>query len=320
MKEDVLEILLQNKGKPVSGTEIGRQLHMTRAAVWKDIKALQDMGYRIAAATNKGYCLSSEQDILNASEIRQYLHTKTLGQRIDCYSVTDSTNLRAKQAAQNKEPAGYVAVADSQTNGRGRFGRTFYSPDKTGIYMSVLLRPDLSISETALITAAVSVCVAEAVEALTDCAVQIKWVNDLFVGGKKICGILTEAAVEFETRRAEYVVVGIGVNLKTDQMPSELQKIAGGIADHCTAPNRCRLIAEILNRMEHMLDHFSPETFIDAYRRRSNVIGKRVSIHQGTETAYGRALDIDDQARLIVKTDTGEIRALNSGEISCKVL
>ncbi len=322
MKEDILKILEAHKGESISGSEIGRQLGMTRAAVWKSIKALQEEGCAITAVTNRGYCLAPDADVLSEAGIRQYLHTKVLGNRIDLYRVTDSTNIRAKAAAQEHVSAGLCVVAQEQTAGRGRFGRSFASPQKNGVYMSVLLRPELDIEQSALITAAVSVCVAQAVEALTECTVQIKWVNDLFARGKKICGILTEAAIEFESRKTDYVIVGIGVNLSDAGIPPELRNVAGGIVPAgVIPPARGRLIAEILNRMEQMLDDFSAKKFLPEYRRRSNVLGQRVTIlRNGISSGTGLAVDIDEQARLVVRLGNGETEHLNSGEISCKTM
>lgn len=213
MKEKILSILEAHQGVSVSGSAIGKELGLTRAAVWKNIKALQEDGYHIVAVTNKGYCLTDDNDIVSADGIRRYLTAATLGNHIECRKIVDSTNNCVKAAAQRQEPEGFVVIAEEQTAGRGRFGRHFYSPKEHGIYMSILLRPKYDIESAALITAATSVCVAGAIEALTDCDVKIKWVNDLFVGEKKVCGILSEAAIEFESRKLDYVIVGIGVNI-----------------------------------------------------------------------------------------------------------
>ncbi len=320
MKDKVLEILAQQKGDAVSGSEIGRRLGLTRAAVWKNIKALREEGYRISAGTNRGYCLAEDTDLISEAGIRQYLRTRILGSRIMYYPITDSTNIRLKLAAQEQAPAGLVAVAEEQTAGRGRFSRNFYSPRGNGVYMSVLLRPDFDAEQAALLTSAAAVCVSRAIEALTGCEVGIKWVNDLYVDGKKVCGILTEAAMEFESRRMEYAVVGIGVNMTAQDLPAELQEIVGGIDGHGGRPERNRLIAEILNQLEEMLEGFTAEKFLPEYRRRSIVLGRRISVLQGGTAEPGTALEIDEDARLVVRMDSGEVRHLNSGEISCRLI
>lgn len=320
MKEQVLAFLEARKGEYVSGREIGDRLGLTRAAVWKSIKALKEDGYAISAGTNRGYCLAADSDVLTEAGIRKYLSTKTLGNRLELYRTIDSTNTRVKAAAQSHAPEGLCVIAEEQTAGRGRFGRQFLSPQGGGVYLSVLLRPELTIEQSALITAAASVCTAQAIESLTGSTVQIKWVNDLFVRGKKACGILTEAGIELESRKTDYVIVGIGVNLSDAKIAPELGKIAGGIVPAgVTPPSRCRLAAEILNRLEEMLDGFSAEKFLPEYRRRSNVIGHRVTIlRNGAECGAGTAVDIDEQARLVVKLDDGRIEHLSSGEVSCK--
>lgn len=259
-------------------------------------------------------------DIISEAALRKELHTAVLGNRFELYQTIDSTNLRAKLAAQAGEPEGLCVIAEEQIAGRGRLGRSFLSPRGNGVYMSVLLRPSPEIEQPALLTAAVSVCVARAIEAVSDSRAEIKWVNDLFVRGKKVCGILTEAAVAPDGRQLAYAVVGIGVNLSDAGIPEELREIAGGIAPaDVTPPSRTRLIAAILNETEEMLRAFSPDRFLSEYRSRSNVIGKQVTLlRNGAPTDSGTALDIDDQARLVVRLNSGEIKHLNSGEISCR--
>ncbi len=253
------------------------------------------------------------------AEIRRQLRTKTLGNLISYYPTIDSTNDQLKRAAAEDAPAGMIIIAEEQTTGRGRFSRSFYSPPGSGIYMSVLLRPDFDPEKAVLLTAAAAVCVAQAIEALSSCAVKIKWVNDLYVDGKKICGILTEAAMDPISRRLEYAVIGIGINLSTDGFPKELREIAGGIQRNGKAPNRNKLIAEILNRLETLLTEFDEERFLPEYRARSLVLGKEVRVlHDDTEED-GTALEIDNKARLVVRMTNGEIRRLHSGEISCRV-
>ena len=321
MKRKILEILEENKGESVSGSEIGRRLGMTRAAVWKGVKALQEEGFQIQAVTNRGYCLAAESDILSEAAIRRHLHTRVLGHQIELYQKLDSTNIRAKAAAQEHVAAGLCVVAEEQSAGRGRLGRSFASPKGNGVYMSVVLRPGLALSQTALITAATAVCVARAIEALVDCTVGIKWVNDLFVNGKKVCGILTEAAIEFESKTLDYAVIGIGVNLSEQGFSETLKEIAGGIVQNGKMPERGRLIAEILNQMEPVLEKPEALTWLEEYRQRSVVVGREVSVlWDGAAVGRGTALSIDEEARLVVQLENGEIQHLNSGEISCKIV
>jgi len=191
---------------------------------------------------------------------------------------------------------------------------------QNGIYMSILLRPEAEIEQTVLITAATAVCVARAIEQVAECRVSIKWVNDLFIRQKKVCGILTEAAVLPNSKKLSYAIVGIGINLSDDGIPEEIREIAGGIVPTgAPRPSRERLIAEILNQLEALLSDFRPERFLSEYRDRSNLIGKSVSIIQNNiPIESGVAVDIDDDARLVVRLDSGELKHLSSGEISCR--
>jgi len=257
---------------------------------------------------------------LSQLKIRQYLTTESLGQSLFLYPVTDSTNLRAKLAAEEGASSGLCIIAEEQTAGRGRLGRSFLSPAQNGIYMSILLRPEAEIEQTVLITAATAVCVARAIEQVAECRVSIKWVNDLFIRQKKVCGILTEAAVLPNSKKLSYAIVGIGINLSDDGIPEEIREIAGGIVPTgAPRPSRERLIAEILNQLEALLSDFRPERFLSEYRDRSNLIGKSVSIIQNNiPIESGVAVDIDDDARLVVRLDSGELKHLSSGEISCR--
>lgn len=260
------------------------------------------------------------KNALSAREIREKLTTKVLGQEILLYPVTDSTNLQLRQAAEKGAPTGLCIIAKEQTAGRGRLGRSFLSPPKNGIYMSVLLRPEIKLEQAALITPAVAVCVAQAIEAIAECQVTIKWVNDLFVREKKVCGILTETVLRPADQQLAYLVIGIGINLSDEGIPEAIKEIAGGILPTGeTPPDRNQLIAEILNRMEDVLLPLQPDHFLPEYRSRSNLIGCPVTVFQNDiPQESGVAIDIDDSARLVLRLDSGEIKHLGSGEVSCR--
>ena len=256
--------------------------------------------------------------MISIEKIRADLHTEILGQELICYPSVDSTSLRAKDAAKNGAKTGLCIVADTQTAGRGRLGRTFLSPDGNGVYMSVLLRLPVDPQRTPRITAATAVGVARAIERTVQNPVGIKWVNDLYMRGKKVCGILTESAMNTENNS---VVIGIGVNLSDAQIPSQIADIAGGIVtDNAIPPAREKLIAEILNQIEPLLLPTVSDAFLPEYRARSIVIGKEVSVIRNQQTiCHGQAVAIDDSARLIVALDNNEQITLHSGEISCKI-
>lgn len=317
LKEQVLTLLLENTGQPVSGSEMAARLGVTRNAVWKAIRQLTADGCRIEAATNRGYTLSDTADPLIAPLIQKDLTTVRLGREIRIEETLDSTNDHAKRLAARGAPDGTVVIARQQTGGKGRRGRNFFSPPDSGLYMTLLLRPDFPAADAAMLTSLTAVAVAEAIETLSPVSVGIKWVNDLFAGGKKLCGILTEASMDMESGMLEYMVVGIGVNVGKINFPPELCDIATSIENETSQPvRRSALAAAILNRMETRLADRS-DSFLEESRRRSIVLGKTVTVTQGNLSYPAQAVGIDDQGRLVVQT-AGGIRHLGSGEISVK--
>ena len=229
LKERVLAVLEENKGKSVSGSEIARSVGMTRSAVWKAVKILREEGYSICAVTNKGYCLSEENDFLSEQAIVPNLRTEKLGRKLDVFKTIDSTNNFAKSLAQLGAEHGTTVISEVQTQGKGRMGKNFYSPLGMGIYMSVIIRPKLSVEHSLLITSCAAVAVAEAIEKVSGIDCKIKWVNDIYAGNKKLCGILTEASVDVEQGGLEYAVVGIGLNVQNVTFPKNVADIATSI-------------------------------------------------------------------------------------------
>ena len=306
-------------GAEVSGETLARELGVSRNAVWKAITGLRNLGYGIEAGTNRGYRLVSMPDILSEAEIRRALATRAVGQRMEIHDRLDSTNTRAKFLAAAGAPHGLAVIADSQSGGRGRLGRSFYSPEHTGIYMSYVLRPECTPEQAAMITSLAAVAVARAVEAVSGADVKIKWVNDLYLGGRKICGILSEAGINMESGQLDYVVVGIGVNTGPADFPPELREIATSIANETgRAPDRNRLIAEIGNQIEALLGQLETGEFLAESRRRSNVIGREVLVLEGGRQYPAYAEDIDSQGRLVIRTEAG-ISRLGYGEVSLKL-
>lgn len=323
LKNKVLEYLESNKGSSVSGGKIAENLGVTRSAVWKAIKSLQHNGYCITAVTNKGYCLSEKNDIISAGSIKPYLNDKTKNMDIQVFKTIDSTNTYAKKLAQSGAPAGTAIISEEQTQGRGRMGREFYSPPSTGIYMSVVLRPKMSLEDSLLITTSVAVAVSQAIDKIAYIDTEIKWVNDIYFNGKKLCGILTEASIDFESGGLEYAIVGIGINVSTvqDSFPASLKNIATSIFPHKSPrPVRSILIGEILNNIADACDNLTDKTYLDEYRKRSFLIGKNIVVINGDTRTNAVALEIDDKARLVVRYDDGKIQALNSGEVSVRAI
>ena len=317
IREKALALL--EKGGAVSGEQLAKELGVSRNAVWKVMKHLREEGYDIEAVTNRGYRLISAPDVLTETGIRKWLRTRELGRAIEIHDRLDSTNNRAKMLAAGGAEQGTVVIADSQSAGRGRQGRSFFSPDHSGIYMSIVLRPDCTPERAGLLTSLVAVAAARAVEKTADVKAEIKWVNDLYIGGRKICGILCEAGLGMEAGRLEYAVVGIGVNTARMAFPPELSGIATSIGNECAAaPERSRLIAEILNETETLLGDLETGHFLEESRKRSNVIGRTVTVIEGSKQYPAKAVDIDGQGRLVIETAEGRT-CLNYGEVSLKL-
>ena len=226
-KDAILDLLWQNTDTYVSGAALAKTLGVSRTAVWKAIEQLREDGYSIDSVTNKGHRLSSESDVLSESGVRKYLGAK--GLKLLVYPSISSTNTVLKSLAEEGAEEGLCLIAGEQTAGRGRRGRSFFSPPNSGIYMSVLLRPALQAVDATSITACAAVAVAEAIESLAPVNAEIKWVNDIYVEGKKVCGILTEASLDCENGQVNYLIVGIGINTRVpdSDFPEELKSIAG---------------------------------------------------------------------------------------------
>lgn len=314
-KEAVLAALLE--GESISGERLARRLDISRSAVWKAIAQLREDGYEVEAVTNRGYRLSGADEIVSEAGIRRHLTTREFGQILEVHREIDSTNNRAKALAVEGASHGTLVVARRQTGGRGRFGRSFHSPEG-GVYMSFILRPELPVEQSVMLTSMTAVAVAHAIERLADVRVEIKWVNDLYVRGRKLCGILCEAGMDFESGQLEYAVVGIGVNTAKMQFPTELQDIATSIANECgTQISQNRLAAEICACMEEEYAHLADGRFMAESRVRSNVIGRKIVVLRGNERFHAKALDIDDQGGLVIETRDG-VQTVRSGEISIR--
>ena len=380
-KDRVLEKLAASGGKPVSGEVLASECEVSRAAIWKAVSALRDKGFSIEGTPNGGYVLS-DADICTpelfhntfAREFPEYAKNHT-----EWLKETDSTMNYAKRllsecgslrtADGTLTPAGQkyhgaVIVAENQTAGRGRLGRTFVSPDRTGIYLSVIYAPKGGITQPAPITAFAAVAVCRAIKRLYGIEPSIKWINDIFVNNsgmrKKAVGILTEGVTNFETQRIESAIIGIGLNIRPSKdIPKELEDIVGFIepaaeqiaaanatgantatcnthdanttmcgATGAATPNnasagvsRCRLAAEVAGQVIRIYDE-PPEKVMAEYKRLVFLIGEDVEVHPiiGDEKSIytATAVDIDDNAGLVVMLADGTIKTLSSGEVTLK--
>lgn len=315
VKEQVLSILEENRGSFISGEEIAEALSVSRNAVWKSVNALKKEGHIINAITNKGYSLAETSSVFTAHSVYEQLSSE-LKERlnISVVPVVGSTNSELKALGEKGGLDGTVLIALEQTEGRGRLGRSFYSPKDTGLYMSILLRPEFSAEDSLYITVCAAVSAAEAIENTSKVKTGIKWVNDIYVDGKKTCGILTEAALDFESGGLNYAVLGIGINLTTREFPAELKDIAAAVSE-TDKDLRSFIAAGFLNIFFSYYNDLKSLSFLSEYRRRSILIDKEISFMRGNEVFEGKVIGIDDNVRLLTELKNGEIKAFSSGEV-----
>lgn len=322
LKKQLLELLDGSRGEYISGQELADAVNVTRSAVWKAIKALKAEGLCIKSSTNKGYCLSEDEDILSETAVQAYLSKAASDLRIEVADCLPSTNSAVRALAVGGEREGKVIIACSQTEGRGRLDRRFFSPGTTGLYMSILLRPSIPAADSALITTAAAVSAARAIERLSRKTAQIKWVNDVFLDGKKVCGILTEAGISLESSTLDYAVLGIGINLlpPAGGFPQELSSVATSVFDDRKPRGniRGRLAAEVLNNFMEYYKELCERTFLPEYKKRLFVLGKRVTVLRGEEQREAVPLDINEHCHLLVRYDDGTEEYLTGGEISIR--
>lgn len=318
LKEKILSRLESDRGAYISGEELAATYGVSRGAVWKAVKSLEKDGFRICSVKNRGYRLSEESDVLSASGIQKYL-----GEGYDLHVMKSaaSTNDEAKLLAAEGASEWCAVIAEEQSKGRGRFGRPFYSPRGSGLYMSILLRPKFPAADTLFITTSLAVAVCEAIGMVSGKYAEIKWVNDIFMDGKKVSGTLTEASFNVESGGLDYAVVGVGVNVKTSSFPEELSKVAGSVFDEKNYPleGRARLAAAILERFRFYYDHIPERLFFPEYKRRCFVVGRRVRVCSGVLEGEAEVLDLDENCFLKVRFDDGTEKLLSSGEVSLKL-
>ncbi|MHC5228029.1 biotin--[acetyl-CoA-carboxylase] ligase [Enterococcus sp. LJL99] len=316
-KSQVLTLLIQEMGHYISGEEMAQQLSLSRNAIWKAINELRKEGHVIISMKHKGYCYEAS-DVLCAEGIKLDLAETTPELSITVLEQSESTMKDAKIAALDGQPSNSLIIADMQEAPRGRFGRPFFSKPGCGIYMSMLLRPNKNFAEMAQYTVIMAVAVSKAMDELANVATEIKWVNDIYINGKKVCGILSEAMAGFESGQVANVVIGMGINfsLKQKDFPKELQQKASSLFPTGKPTiTRNQLIASIWNHFYQLVDAPS-ETYLDAYREKSFVLGKTVAFTQAGKDYEGIAVAIDDYGELIVKLSDNTEKKLSSGEIS----
>lgn len=319
-RTELLKLLMENTGIYLSGQKIGDTLQVSRNAVWKAMQQLRSEGYHIESKPSIGYRLKTKSNILTEASVSGSL-------RFPCdlkvFDTVDSTNNIAKELPAGDLPM--MIIANKQEAGRGRLGRSFASPAGTGLYMTVALRPHFDLSKSLYVTMAAAVAVCRAIEKTAGVKARIKWVNDLFIGGKKVCGILTEAQTNFETGKIDSLIIGIGVNCFPGSFPEELKEIAGAVSPQKNNFSRGELAAEIFNELMEVLDDLDSRSFLREYRTKCFILGKNILVHPAVNSrpVRARAIDIDENGGLVVEYMEGrrmrQIDTLTTGEVSIRV-
>lgn len=317
VKDRIIEILDQNRGSYISGEALAEELSVSRTAIWKAIKKLVDDGYNIDSVTNKGYMLCVESDVLSKQSIIKYLDD--IDVLLDVRKSVESTNILMKEYVDKKE--GFILAASEQTGGIGRMGREFKSPTDTGIYFSILLKPHIDYKDITLLTVIAAVAECEAIEKYSNEKPQIKWVNDIFIGDRKVSGILTQASFSMENLYPEYVIVGIGINVYEPEggFAEDIKTIAGAVYKERGNDIKNKLLAEVLNRFFYYYNNFEQKEFIKEYQKRSLVVGKKIYVVDGENKTPATAVAVDDECHLIVEYENKERAALSTGEISIRL-
>jgi len=314
VKEKILEYL-KKKHDYFSGDEIGQHLGISRQGLWKHIQDLKDSGYDIVAVPHLGYRLESCPDRLFIFEVTRGLNTKFIGKKIHYFDYLASTMDLAMQLGMQAAPSGTLVLAESQTKGRGRLGRSWFSPKYKGIYLSLILRPGILPAASPILTLLSAVSICEAIKKVVDLDAQIKWPNDVFIHNKKVAGILTEMNAEVD--KVNFVVTGIGLNVNNDKksliaQATSLKEQAGA------SVNRILLLQELLRRIENnyfLLEDKGSQVIVDKWRNFSFTLGRRVKVYCQNKHIEGSAVDIDNDGGLLIRKDSGLMQKVSSGDV-----
>ncbi len=320
MKTEVLR-MLKEADDYLSGQEICERLNVSRTAVWKVIKQLETEGYEIEAVRNRGYRLKFMGDVLSQAELESSMDSEWAGKNILYFDETDSTNTEIKKAAEKDAPQGTLAVADYQSMGKGRRGRSWTAPHGVGIWMSLLLRPELPPTCASMLTLVAALAVADGISEVCDLKAKIKWPNDIVINGKKVCGILTEMSTELDF--INYIVTGIGINVANREFPEDIRDVATSLYMETGKDiRRSQLIAAIMRAYEKYYDKFIEKKdmslLLDLYNSRLVNCDAKVRVLFPGNEYTGTALGINKEGELLVRTDDGKISEVISGEVSVR--
>ena len=320
MKEEILRLLRSADGY-ISGQELCNRFGVSRTAVWKAINQLKEAGYEIEAQQNKGYRLMAAPDLMTEAEIKSLMNTEWVAKEVLYFDTIDSTNTKAQELAEKGYPSGTLVVADKQESGKGRRGRSWVSPSGTGIFMTLMIKPDINPNNASMLTLVAALAVAKAITSVTGEEAMIKWPNDIVVNSKKVCGILTEMNAQFDY--INHIVVGIGINVHNESFPEEISQMASSLMIEAGGKrfHRAQIIAETMSYFEQYYDTFLKTQDLSALVREYDELlvnrNKSVRVLDPKEPFDGKAMGITPKGELIV--DTWESRKLvSSGEVSVR--
>lgn len=320
MKAKILSMLRGTDGY-ISGQQLCEKFQVSRTAVWKVMEQLKAEGYQIEAVRNRGYHLENTPDVMAKAEIESVLATEWAGCDIYYFRETDSTNTQAKRLGDEGAVHGTLIVAEQQTGGKGRRGRSWESPAGSSIYMSILLRPDILPNQAPMLTLVMAQSVAEAIRIQTGEEALIKWPNDIVMNGKKICGILTEMSTEIQW--INHVVIGVGINVNTEHFPEEIAETATSLyLENGKRQQRSLLIAEVLKQFERYYALFVNAGNLSAMQEEYNRLlvnrDREVKVLGLGQEFTGQAIGINETGELLIRTEDGQIREIYAGEVSVR--
>jgi BirA family transcriptional regulator, biotin operon repressor / biotin---[acetyl-CoA-carboxylase] ligase len=319
MDEEILQLLREDPTAFLSGEEISRHLRVSRTAVWKRIQRLKARGYEIEASTRSGYRLIGSPDLLTPSEVKSILKTECMGKTIHYFDTLDSTNAKAYQLALEGAEEGEVVISERQERGKGRLGRQWFSPPFLNLYLSVILRPNISPHQASLITLLAAVATADAIREFSGLLPLIKWPNDILLRDRKVAGLLNEIRSEID--RIHFVILGVGVNLNSDEsmFSKEIRAVATSLRiEMGQTISRKVFLRVLLQELERWYSIFMNEgspAILKAWRSRAHIKGRRVKITSFGETLSGTAINVDSEGALILETADGERKRVVAGDV-----
>lgn len=320
LKTEILKMLEQTDGY-VSGQELCENLGVSRTAVWKAIKKLKEEGCEIEAVSNRGYCLRKLPDFITKEACESLIDTKWAGHPYVYYREIDSTNEEAKRLVNRLDAHGMLVSADTQIGGKGRLGRVWKSPFGTTIAMSLVLKPNIPTQHVSMLTLVAALSISQAIDEVTGLKTQIKWPNDIVVNGKKICGILTEMSADMD--QIYYVVVGIGINVNTDEFPEDIKSTATSLKlETGKQVSRRMIIAASMKYMEQNYETFvktlDMSLLMEEYQKRLVNLGNLVRVLESGNEYTGTSEGINVLGELLVRDAQGILHYVISGEVSVR--